>query len=161
MNRAAAVYSGGFSVSINPRLCHSEPVTDVTGVGIRNLLAGNLRKSAGIMCFGNGLPRQSVPQGHLLRGVDWLAMTGFFDRLKPGAYAPGLLCPFPFFRCRFRRFAFSRRHWNGSCWCAAAKAARSGSVRVGTTRRPCQPSFCRVTDIRTGNRPCSWHRNVP
>ena len=24
---------------------------------------------------GNGLPRQSVPQGHLLRGADWLAMT--------------------------------------------------------------------------------------
>ena len=70
------------SVSINPRPCHSEPVTDVTGVGIRNLLAGNLRKSAGIMRFGNGLPRQSVPQGHLLRGAHWLAMTGFFDRLE-------------------------------------------------------------------------------
>ena len=65
-------------MSITPRPCHSEPVTDVTGVGIRNLLAGNLRKSAGIMRFGNGLPRQSVPQGHLLRGADWLAMTGFF-----------------------------------------------------------------------------------
>ena len=25
--------------------------------------------------WGNGLPRQSVPQGHLLRGADWLAMT--------------------------------------------------------------------------------------
>ena len=62
-------------MSINPRPCHSEPVTDVTGVGIRNLLAGNLRKSAGIMRFRNGLPRQSVPQGHLLRGADWLAMT--------------------------------------------------------------------------------------
>ena len=61
--------------------CHSEPVADVTGVGIRNLLAGNLRESAGIMRFGNGLPRQSVPQGHLLRGAHWLAMTGFFDRL--------------------------------------------------------------------------------
>ena len=60
--------------------CHSEPVTDVTGVGIRNLLAGNLRKSAGIVRFGNGLPRQCVPQGHLLRGAHWLAMTGFFDR---------------------------------------------------------------------------------
>ena len=53
--------------------CHSEPVTDVTGVGIRNLLAGNLRKSAGIMRFGNGLPRQCE---------HWLAMTGFFNRLK-------------------------------------------------------------------------------
>ena len=61
------------SVSINPHPCHSEPVTDVTGVGIRNLLAGNLRKSAGIMRFGNGLPRQSA---------DWLAMTGFFDSLR-------------------------------------------------------------------------------
>ena len=60
-------------MSINPRPCHSEPVTDVTGVGIRNLLAGNLRKSAGIMRFGNGLPRQSA---------DWLAMTDFFDSLK-------------------------------------------------------------------------------
>ena len=76
--RAAPAAGGGCgSVSINPRPCHSEPVTDVTGVGIRNLLAGNLRKSAGIMRFGNGLPRQSVPQGHLLRGADWLAMTGF------------------------------------------------------------------------------------
>ena len=78
-----------FSVSINPRPCHSEPVTDVTGVGIRNLLAGNLRKSAGIMRFGNGLPRQSVPQGHLLRGADWLAMTGFFDRLNRGTMCRG------------------------------------------------------------------------
>ena len=52
-------------------------MTDVTGVGIRNLLAGNLRKSAGIMRFGDELPRQSVPQGHLLRGADWLAMTDF------------------------------------------------------------------------------------
>ena len=65
-------------------------MTDVTGVGIRNLLAGNLRKSAGIMRFGNGLPRQSVPQGHLLRGADWLAMTGFFDRLK-GRLTPSLV----------------------------------------------------------------------
>ena len=61
-----------FSVSINPRPCHSEPVTDVTGVGIRNLLAGNLRKSTEIMRFGNGLSRQCA---------HWLAMTGFFDRL--------------------------------------------------------------------------------
>ena len=62
-------------------------MTDVTGVGIRNLLAGNLRKSAGIMRFGNGLPRQSVPQGHLLRGADWLAMTGvrFIETLKQGS----------------------------------------------------------------------------
>ena len=71
-----------FSVSINPRPCHSEPVTDVTGVGIRNLLAGNLRKSAGIMRFGNGLPRQPA---------DWLAMTGFFDRPKPLEWAAQLL----------------------------------------------------------------------
>ena len=70
------------SVSINPHPCHSEPVTDVTGVGIRNLLAGNLRKSAGIMRFRNGLPHRCVPQGHLLRGAHWLAMTGFFDRLE-------------------------------------------------------------------------------
>ena len=48
-------------------------MTDVTGVGIRNLLAGNLRKSAGIMRFGNGLPRQCA---------HWLAMTGFFDSLR-------------------------------------------------------------------------------
>ena len=77
-----APFGAGISLSINPRPCHSEPVTDVTGVGIRNLLAGNLRKSAGIMRFRNGLPRQSVPQGHLLRGADWLAMTGFFDSLN-------------------------------------------------------------------------------
>ncbi len=69
-------------MSINPHPCHSEPVTDVTGVGIRSLLAGNLRKSAGIIRFGNGLPRQSVPQGHLLRGANWLAMTGYFGSLR-------------------------------------------------------------------------------
>ena len=34
------------------------------------------------MRFRNGLPRQCVPQGHLLRGAHWLAMTGFFDSLK-------------------------------------------------------------------------------
>ena len=77
------------SLSINPRPCHSEPVTDVTGVGIRNLLAGNLRKSAGIMRFGNGLPRQCVPQGHLLRGAHWLAMTGFFDSLNRPRHSRG------------------------------------------------------------------------
>ena len=70
-----------FSLSINPRPCHSESVTDVTGVGIRNLLAGNLRKSAGIMHFGNGLPRQSA---------DWLAMTGFFDRLRNASRKAGV-----------------------------------------------------------------------
>ena len=37
------------------------------------------------MRFGNGLPRQSVPQGHLLRGADWLAMTDFFDKLRPAS----------------------------------------------------------------------------
>ena len=73
------------SVSINPRPCHSEPVTDVTGVGIRNLLAGNLRKSVGIMRFGNGLPRQSA---------DWLAMTGFFDSLRGGRFRPPRFLPF-------------------------------------------------------------------
>ena len=78
--------------------CHSEPVTDVTGVGIRNLLAGNLRKSAGIMRFGNGLPRQSVPQGHLLRGADWLAMTGFFDSLRNTIRQDGVF----FLECRGR-----------------------------------------------------------
>ena len=82
------------SVSINPRPCHSEPVTDVTGVGIRNLLAGNLRKSAGIMRFGNGLPRQCVPQGYLLRGAHWLAMTGFFDSLRGGRFRPPRFLPF-------------------------------------------------------------------
>ena len=73
------------SVSINPRPCHSEPVTDVTGVGIRNLLAGNLRKSAGIMRFGNGLPRQCE---------HWLAMTGFFDSLRGGRFRPPRFLPF-------------------------------------------------------------------
>ena len=72
-------------------------MTDVTGVGIRNLLAGNLRKSAGIMRFGNGLPRQSVPQGHLLRGAHWLAMTGFFDRLRNTIRQDGV----PFWSGRF------------------------------------------------------------
>ena len=82
------------SVSITPRPCHSEPVTDVTGVGIRNLLARNLRKSAGIMRFGSGLPRQCVPQGHLLRGAHWLAMTGFFDSLRGGRFRPPRFLPF-------------------------------------------------------------------
>ena len=35
------------------------------------------------MRFRNGLPRQCVPQGHLLRGAHWLAMTGIFDSLTP------------------------------------------------------------------------------
>ena len=71
--------SRGVCVSINPRPCHSEPVTDVTGVGIRKLLAGNLRKSAEIMRFGNGLPRQSA---------DWLGMTGE----RGGQSRPPLRC---------------------------------------------------------------------
>ena len=33
------------SVSINPHPCHSEPVTDVTGVGIRIFSDRNLRKA--------------------------------------------------------------------------------------------------------------------
>ena len=68
-----------FSLSKKP-FCHSEERSDV---GIRNLLAANSHENARIVHFGNRLPRQSVPQGHLLRGADWLAMTGFFDRLKP------------------------------------------------------------------------------
>ena len=44
-------------------------------MGIRNLLAANSHENARIVHFGNRLPRQSVPQGHLLRGADWLAMT--------------------------------------------------------------------------------------
>ena len=79
----AAIGCGGASVSINPHPCHSEPVTDVTGVGIRNLLAGNLRKSAGIMRFGNGLPRQCE---------HWLAMTDFFDSLERRAHSARRFC---------------------------------------------------------------------
>ena len=30
----------------------------------------------GTAALGYGFPRQSVPQGHLLRGADWLGMTG-------------------------------------------------------------------------------------
>ena len=93
------------SVSINPHTCHSEPVTDVTGVGIRNLLAGNLWKSAGIMHFGNGLPRQSVPQGHLLRGAHWLAMTGFFDSLRNTIRQDGVF----FLECRRQVIERERR----------------------------------------------------
>ena len=37
-------------------------------------------KSAEFVRFRNGLPRQSVPQGHLLRGADRRAMTGFCSR---------------------------------------------------------------------------------
>ena len=51
-------------------------------MGIRNLLAANSHENARIVHFGNRLPRQSVPQGHLLRGADWLAMTDFFDSLE-------------------------------------------------------------------------------
>lgn len=43
---------------------------------IRNLLAANLHENARIVRFGNGLPRQSVPQGHLLRGAHWGALKG-------------------------------------------------------------------------------------
>ena len=67
--------------------CHSEEYPKGTcfaarsDVEIRNLLALNLRKNARIVHFRNGLSRQPVPQGHLLRGAGWLAMTGFFDSL--------------------------------------------------------------------------------
>ena len=57
---------------VKKTFCHSEERSDVR---IRNLLAANLHENARIVRFGNGLPRQSVPQGHLLRGADWLAMT--------------------------------------------------------------------------------------
>ena len=46
-------------------------------MGIRNLFRQEPAKSAEFVRFRNGLPRQSVPQGHLLRGADWRAMTGF------------------------------------------------------------------------------------
>ena len=36
---------GRAGLSINPRPCHSEPVTDVTGVGIRNPLRGGIHVS--------------------------------------------------------------------------------------------------------------------
>ena len=39
------------------------------------------------MCFENGLPRQSA---------DWLAMTGFFDSLRP--YPPAVGAAFSAFR---------------------------------------------------------------
>ena len=55
-------------------------------------------KSAGIMRFGNGLLRQCVPQGHLLRGADWLAMTGFFDSLRNTIRQDGVF----FLECRRR-----------------------------------------------------------
>ena len=70
-------------------------------MGIRNPLAGNQRKNAEIRHFRNGLPRQSVPQGHLLRGADWLAMTDFFDSLEGAASADAapFLLTFPHRSC--------------------------------------------------------------
>ena len=48
----------------NVQVCHSEPVTDVTGVGIHIPRLGSLREGA----EKNGLPHQSA---------DWFAMTDF------------------------------------------------------------------------------------
>ena len=78
--RAGSMYPAvlllSFRVCRGGRLC--PPAR--TGVGIR------LSKKE------NGLPRQSVPQGHLLRGAHWLAMTDFFDSLSRGGALPRLCC---------------------------------------------------------------------
>ena len=49
-------------------------------------------KSAEFVRFRNGLPRQCVPQGHLLRGAHWLAMTGFFDSRRAARIIRAALC---------------------------------------------------------------------
>ena len=48
----------------DPRLCHCEPVTDVTGAAIRSPLAA---PCISVCRWGRGFPRQSA---------DWLGMTG-------------------------------------------------------------------------------------
>ena len=88
-------------------------------MGIRNLLAGNLRKSAGIMRFGNGLPRQCE---------HWLAMTGFFDSLTARGIAAGGSCYCSMMRNR--RLPFS------SVACSSSSGAMSfHSASFSATRR--------------------------
>ena len=81
--------------------------------------------------WGNGLPRQSVPQGHLLRGADWLAMTecvGADGSVRPNA-AP---------RCRAGGTSYPKGI------CSAALHCRTPSPTLGLPhlsvgRDPCVP----------------------
>ena len=50
-------------------------LTACRSVPLHLLLYPSCRVCQGGERWENGLPRQSVPQGHLLRGADWLAMT--------------------------------------------------------------------------------------
>ena len=50
-------------------------LTACRSVPLHLLLYPSCRVCQGGERWKNGLPRQSVPQGHLLRGADWLAMT--------------------------------------------------------------------------------------
>ena len=136
---------GVFSVSINPHPCHSEPVTDVTGVGIRNLLAGNLRKSAGIMRFGNGLPRQCAY---------WLAMTGFFDSLRNTIRQDGVF----FLECRRQVIERERgiaAHFRRSSWPLTGSAGFAICSRQFTLiDRNCFKFRIQIVPIRADIRTC-------
>ena len=82
------------------------------------------------MRFGNGLPRQCVPQGHLLRGAHWLAMTGFFDSLNRPRHSRGRFLLFYCSMMRNRRLPFS------SVACSSSSGAMPfHSASFSATRR--------------------------
>ena len=58
--------------------CADSPLTERAlqrGSAVIPSQCSHWRGNPSFPLWGNGLPRQSVPQGHLLRGADWLAMT--------------------------------------------------------------------------------------
>ena len=100
-------------------------------------------KSAEFVRFRNGLPRQCVPQGHLLRGAHWLAMTGFFDSLMPACVMRAFLQPISA-RIYFgktashllrRMFSYARRP-NGRSFLCAGRRGDVASPPTGDLPHP-------------------------
>ena len=96
------------------------------------------------MRFRNGLPRQCVPQGHLLRGAHWLAMTGFFDSLTPACVSMRVfLQPFSAQICfgktasrlLRRMFSYARRP-NGRSFLCAGRRGDVASPPTGDLPHP-------------------------
>ena len=78
------------AVSCRPP-CHSEPVTDVTGVGIRNPLTVRWMPRWMLRRHSRRDRRLKTCRWHVFltprriasQSDDWLAMTGFFDSVRP------------------------------------------------------------------------------
>ena len=109
--------------------CHSEPVTDVTGVGIRNPRLASLCEG-GVMAFGHDGGRDMPRQRRgikLKRGAE----HPFFRKIKEGPPPGG-----PSFMQFLQRFSTSRTPrqypyrrrctgWPGPSWPRAASASRA------------------------------------